>query len=195
MAENRNNQENDDFREEFGDKLMNHDYDGIKELDNPAPKWIMAIFYVSIVFSLYYFVYYFIMDGPTQDEEYIEVNIEHEKKYNAKGDGEVFVLLTDEASIKEGEILYKEMNCGACHGANGEGNAVGPNLADNAWIHGCDFESVFDVIKNGKSSKGMTAFKNQMPDGKIQKVTSYLLSKLVNSNPENAKESQGEECK
>ena len=85
------------------------------------------------------------------------------------------------------------MNCFACHGMNGEGNAIGPNLTDDSWISGCDFQSVFNIIKNGNPTKGMTAFKGQISDQKIQKVSSYVLS-LNGTNPANAKEPQGEKC-
>ena len=86
------------------------------------------------------------------------------------------------------------MNCFACHGMNGEGNAVGPNLTDDFAINGCDIKSTFEIIKIGKPAKGMTAFKGQISDDKIQKVSSYVIS-LVGTNPENAKEAQGVKCK
>ena len=85
------------------------------------------------------------------------------------------------------------MSCFACHGMNGEGNAIGPNLTDNAWISGCDFPSVFNMIKNGNPAKGMTAFRTQLSDAKIQQVASYVLS-LRGTDPANAKEPQGEQC-
>ena len=52
---------------------------------------------------------------------------------------------------------------------------------------------VFNIIKNGDPAKGMTAFKGQMSDEKIQKVSSYVLS-LKGTNPANAKAAQGEKC-
>jgi cytochrome c oxidase cbb3-type subunit 3 len=85
------------------------------------------------------------------------------------------------------------MNCFTCHGMMGEGNAIGPNLTDNAWIHGCDFQSVYNIIKNGVPTKGMVPYKAQLSDSRIQKVSSYVLS-LVGTNPQNAKEPQGEAC-
>ncbi|MEA3446005.1 MAG: c-type cytochrome [Bacteroidota bacterium] len=189
------NAENFDFKEAYGDKLMDHDYDDIMELNNPAPKWVMAIWYISILFSIYYAAYYFILDGPTQIDEYTEASAEHDKEYaSANASLASLELLSDGAAIAEGKTIYKEMNCAICHGANGEGNAIGPNLTDNAWINGCDFSSVMDVIKNGRPTKGMTAFKAQIPDVKIQKVASYLLKELLGTNPDNAKEPQGEEC-
>ena len=196
MSQNIENTENFDFKEAYGDKLLEHDYDGIRELNNPAPKWVIAIWYISIAFALYYAVYYFILDGPSQDEEYLITSTEHDIKFaEANAETLTLELLSDETSIAEGKLLFKEMNCATCHGVKGEGNAIGTNLIDNAWLHGCDFNSVFDVIKNGKPTKGMTAFKSQMSDVKIQKLTSYLLNELLGSNPENAKEAQGTDCK
>ena len=172
---------------------MDHDYDGIMELNNPAPKWVLAIWYVTIAFSLYYLVFYFIMDGPTQINEYDTASASHDAEYkDAAAPTVTLELLSDEASITEGAALYKSMNCGACHGANGEGNAIGPNLADSTWINGCDFESVFNIIKKGKGS--MTAFKSQMDDVKIQKTTSFILTKMKGTTPKKAKAPEGEAC-
>ena len=177
------------------EKLMDHDYDGIQELDNPPPRWIMAMFYITIAISIFYAAYYFWLDvGDTQDAEYARKSLKHDQTFqmvNMSSDD--LVLLTDAGDIDEGKTIYKEMNCFACHGMNGEGNAIGPNLADDYTIHGCDFNSVFSIIKNGEPAKGMTAFKGQISDEKIQKVSSYILT-LVGTNPANAKESQGEKC-
>ena len=196
MSQHNEHSDNFDYKEEYGDNLMDHDYDGIKELDNPPPNWIMAIFYITIAFSFYYGLYYFVLDGPSQDEEYLIKSAEHDAKYaSINADTGPLVLLTDDESIAEGKDLYVQMNCAACHGALGEGNAIGPNLTDEYWLHGCDFDAIFDIIKNGKVTKGMTAFKNQMTDVQIQKLTSYMISDMVGSNPPNAKDIQGKECK
>lgn len=180
---------------EEDDKLMDHEYDGIQELDNPAPRWIMLLFYITIGWSILYGAYYFwLKQGPHQDEEYAMKSAAHDEKYQITSiSADDLVAFTDEASLAEGKQVYTEMACMACHGMNGEGNAIGPNLTDNSWIHGCSIEDVFNIIKNGEPSKGMTPFKGQLSDEKIQKVASYVLS-LVGSNPANAKAPQGEEC-
>ena len=85
------------------------------------------------------------------------------------------------------------MNCATCHGQNGEGNAIGPNLTDNVWLHGCSFEEVFSLIKNGFPTKGMTAFKGQLNDLQIRQVSSYVIS-LKGTAPANAKGPQGIPC-
>lgn len=180
---------------EQDDHIMDHDYDGIKELDNPPPRWIMLMFYITIGWSILYGAYYFwLKQGPHQDEEYAKKSAMHDEKYQiASLSADDLVAFTDEASLAEGKQIFTEMACMACHGINGEGNAIGPNLTDNYWIHGCNVKDVFNVIKNGVPAKGMTPFKSQLSDEKIHKVASYVLS-LVGSNPANAKAAQGEEC-
>ena len=176
--------------------LNEHNYDGIQELDNPPPAWIMAIFYITIAFSIFYGAYFFWLDvGDLQEAKYTKKSQLHDAKYQFTGGGssEEMEVLSGAADIEEGKRIYAEMNCFTCHGMNGEGNPIGPNLTDNAWLHGCDFQSVFNVIKNGVPAKGMTPFKAQLSDSRIQKVTSYVIS-LVGTNPENAKVPQGEAC-
>jgi len=177
------------------EKIMEHTYDGIEELDNPPPTWIMAIFYITIAISIIYAAYYFWLDvGATQDMEYARKSEFHDSKYQlANQSSEELIFLADESSLAEGKQIFTDMNCMACHGLNGEGNAIGPNLTDDFWIHGCDFQSVFNMVKNGNPVKGMTAFKGQISDTKIQMVSSYVMS-LRNTNPENAKDPQGEPC-
>ena len=199
MTTDNNIQNNDDyqFNEKYDEKLMDHDYDGIKELNNPAPAWIMAIFYITISFAVFYGAYYFWFgQGPNQIEEYEADNLAYAEKYkDIQQSAADLKILTDDASLSEGAKIYVEMGCGACHGTNGEGNAVGPNLTDNFWKNGCSFDEVFNLIKNGKTATAMTAYKTKMPDKKIQQVASYILGKLKASNPANAKAAEGEECK
>lgn len=65
------------------DHIDEHSYDGIQELDNPAPRWIMAIFYITIGFSILYGAYYFWLGvGDHQDEKYAKKSQKHEEKYN-----------------------------------------------------------------------------------------------------------------
>lgn len=180
---------------EQDDHITDHDYDGIKELDNPPPRWIMLLFYITIGWAIIYGAYYFwLKEGDHQDAEYARKSEKHDQKYQiASLSADDLVAFTDEASLVEGKQIYTDMACMACHGLNGEGNAIGPNLTDKFWIHGCDIQSVFNVIKNGVPAKGMTAFKGQISDEKIQKVASYILS-MKDSNPANAKDPQGVEC-
>jgi cytochrome c oxidase cbb3-type subunit 3 len=177
---------------------LDHNYDGIRELDNSLPPWWVYLFYITIIWGLGYLVYYHMTDwGKNQEQEYITTieNAEIQKaaflatQANLVDESSV-TLLTDEASLAEGKSVYMA-NCIACHGANGEGNAVGPNLTDNYWIHGGSIQSVFSTIKYGVQEKGMQAWQAQLRPVVIQQVASYILS-LQGSNPANAKEPQGD---
>lgn len=181
--------------QQVDDHLDEHNYDGIEELDNPPPRWIMAIFYITIAFSIIYAAYFFWLDvGDLQDAQYAKKSELHDARYQlASQQAEELSVLTEDTDVAEGKAIYNSMSCFACHGMNGEGNAIGPNLTDNSWISGCDFQSVFNMVKNGNPAKGMTAFKAQLSDTKIQQVASYVLS-LKGTNPANAKEPQGEQC-
>jgi cytochrome c oxidase cbb3-type subunit 3 len=155
----------------------------------------MAIFYLTIGFSIIYGAYFFWLDvGDHQDAKYTRKSELHDAKFQIKSEspGEMGIL-TDAADLEEGATIYRNMNCFTCHGMNLEGNAIGPNLTDNFAIHGCDFQSTFNIIKNGVPAKGMTPFKAQLSDSRIQKVSSYILS-MMGSTPDNAKEPQGEAC-
>ncbi len=194
MEENTQNKQAQPTKE-VDEQLDDHNYDGIQELDNPPPRWIMMLFYLTIGFSIIYAAYFFWLDvGDLQDARYVKKSELHETRYQlASQSNEEMMALTDAADIDEGNSIYKQMSCFACHGLNGEGNAIGPNLTDNTWLNGCDFQSVFNIIKNGNAAKGMTPFKTQLSDARIQKVASYVLS-LKGSNPPNAKAPQGEAC-
>ncbi len=198
MAENLENSKQQDLDEKqaFGET---HEYDGINELNNPAPAWIIIVFIVTIGFSLVYAIYNFGFPDNGRDQVSIyERKVAEAKAELAQKKAEVSteaVELSLDEIIAAGNKLYTEQGCLACHGANGEGNAIGPNLTDNNWIHGCSEEEIAKVIKEGVLAKGMTAFGAQMSDDQISSVTKFILNKLVGSEPANAKAPDGEECK
>ncbi len=183
----------------FTGDVMDHDYDGIRELNNPSPYWIIALFFVTIGFAIFYAVYYFGYpdNGKSQAEEYamrsaaFDAKIEAQQVATAGTEGEKD--LTE--IIAEGEKLFAEKGCVACHGMKGEGNAIGPNLTDNYWLNGCSEDDIIKIITEGKPEKGMTPYKAMMSANQIKSLTTFIQKKLVGSSPENAKDPQGEECK
>ncbi len=187
----------EDVKYQKGKLIEGHDFDGIEELDNPPPPWLMYIFYLSIFFSVGYWIYYHMTDaGPSQDEEFSQemaVVEKAEAKRVAEMPPAASEASTDPVDLEAGKALYAGKACFACHGMNAEGNAIGPNLTDNSWINGCSFEDVVKIIKNGAPAKGMTPYKDQLTQKQTEQVSSYLLS-LVGSAPANAKEAQGVVC-
>lgn len=183
--------------EREGDLLMDHDYDGIKELDNNLPPWWLYLFYIGIFFGIIYFAYYEVFGGEDQETELkiemaqakIDVE-EYLKTAPDLMDEKTVVLVTDEPSLAEGKTIFTT-NCAACHRADG-GGQIGPNLTDNHWILGGGIKNLFHTITNGgRDGKGMISWKGTLKPKEIQKVASYILS-LQGSNPKDAKEAEGE---
>lgn len=179
------------------DVMLDHDYDGIKELDNSLPPWWKALFYITIAISLVYMVYYhWGGNGPSSAEEY-EIQMaeaaEEVKAYRASLGQELdennVVATIDPGEIDLGKTLYNT-HCVACHGLQGEGG-VGPNFADEYWIHGGGIKNIFRIIKYGVVEKGMISWQNQLRATDMQKIASYILT-FEGTNPPNAKEPQGE---
>ena len=173
--------------------LLDHNYDGIKELDNNLPTWWLYLFFITIVFAVVYFGYFQIFGyGDTQLQEYDKSIIaanEEMKLHASKVDENSANALTDPVAIEAGKTIFME-NCAACHGKAGQGT-VGPNLTDNYWLHGGDIKSVFKTIKYGVPAKGMISWQSQISPVQIQQVASYILT-LKGTNPPDAKAPQGE---
>jgi len=177
--------------------LLNHDYDGIKELDNTLPPWWVYFFYGTIIFSIVYMVRFELMGGDDQEMELkkemaqarIEV-AEYMKTAPDLMDEKTVTLLTDPAELAIGKELFAT-NCIACHRADA-GGQIGPNLTDDHWILGGGIKNVFHVIANGgRDAKGMIAWKGVLKPKEIQNVASYILS-LQGSNPADPKGPEGE---
>jgi len=179
------------------DVMLDHDYDGIKELDNVLPPWWVYLFYGCILFAVVYFIRFQIYVDYTQAEEFeaemaqADLDIkEYLKTAPDMMDKESVTLLTDAAALAEGKALYTT-NCVACHRADG-GGAIGPNLTDEYWILGGGIKDIFNTVtEGGRSGKGMISWKDQLKPTEIQKVASYILS-LQGTNPKEPKPTEPE---
>jgi len=176
---------------------LNHDYDGIRELDNSVPPWWLFAFFASILFGVVYLWRYHVAENaPLQLEEYTiavqkaEVQQAAYLKRAANNVDENTIAMLDASGIEAGKGLFAQ-NCVACHGAEGQGAAVGPNLTDNYWIHGSNLQSIFKTIKYGVTEKGMRAWKDDMTPVQMAQLTSYVKT-LKGTNPPNPKEPQGQ---
>ncbi len=187
--------------EEEKDLLMDHEYDGIMELDNKLPPWWLYMFYFTIIFGVFYIGYYQFSSGHTQLDEYnTEMALAEEQKaaFLASAANNVdesnAELLTDATALAAGKEKF-EMLCIACHaktaGSTQTPPGVGPNLTDEYWLHGGGIKNIFKTIKYGVPAKGMISWEAQLSPRQIQEVASYIIS-LEGTNPENAKEPQGE---
>jgi cytochrome c oxidase cbb3-type subunit 3 len=183
--------------EQEADVMLDHDYDGIKELDNVLPPWWVYLFYACIIFSVVYLVRFHIVGDYTQAEEYEMAMVQAEKEHqeylkNAPDLVNVdnVVLMTDAASIAEGKKAFESNNCFSCHGQNLQGG-IGPNLTDKYWINGGGVKELFTIISEGSSKNPVMApWKDVIKPTDIQKIASYILS-MQGTNPDGAKEPEG----
>lgn len=183
--------------EEEGEIILDHNYDGIKELDNDLPPWWLYGFYISIIFAAVYLLRYHVFSGPSQIDE-LETELAEAKtaieiyKKTAKDlvDVNTVTQLTEVADIAAGKKIF-ETNCVACHMADG-GGGIGPNLTDQHWILGGDIKSIFKTVsEGGRSGKGMIAWKAQLKPLEMAQVASYVLT-FQGTTPANPKDAEGE---
>ena len=177
--------------------ILDHNYDGIKELDNNLPPWWIYGFYASIIFAAVYLIKYHIFNGDNQytelETEYAEAKIAIENyKKTAKDlvDINTVELLTDASDLKAGQTIF-EANCVACHKADG-GGGIGPNLTDNNWILGGGIKNVFKTIsEGGRDGKGMIAWKQLLKPAEMAQVASYVLQ-FQDTTPAEPKAPEGD---
>lgn len=177
------------------DVLLDHNYDGIRELDNNLPPWWKYGFYLTIVWSIGYLSYYHVMGGESSIDEYnaaMKAAQEQQDalaRINKNKVDENNVQLADALGIEDGKSIFST-NCATCHGKLAEGTPAAPNLTDDYWIHGGGLNDVFKSIKYGWSAKGMKAWEKDLGPSQIRNVASYIKS-LRGSNPANAKAAEG----
>lgn len=177
--------------------LLDHDYDGIKELDNKLPPWWLYLFYGCIFFGAIYLVRYEIMGGDNQEtelrKEMAQAKIDVAKYMLTAPDQmseEKVTKLTEPADLAKGKAIFTT-NCVACHRADA-GGQIGPNLTDDHWLFGGSIKNVFHTITNGgRDGKGMISWKATLKPTEIQQVASYVLS-LQGSNPKDPKAPDGD---
>jgi cytochrome c oxidase cbb3-type subunit III len=192
--------ESNDFvpLEKEGEIMLDHSYDGIRELDNHLPPWWKWLFYLSIVFAVVYMVFYHITDTlplPTQEyENELTLAQEQARKLQASNPvaaiDETNVTVTTEAlAIADGKQTFLN-NCASCHRKDAGGD-IGPNLTDEYWKHGGDIKDIFKVVRHGVQGTNMIAWDGFISPEKMRNVASYILT-LKGSNPENPKKPEGE---
>ena len=176
------------------DRLIEHSYDGIQEYDNPMPAWWVFTFWVTIVFS----IFYYINPGNTGagkgwEVEYAEDMAAFRAKHPVNtGGGNVQALMaavSRPTEVAERKKIYIG-KCAACHAADG-GGIIGPNLADSAWIHGGSIDSIYATINNGVLAKGMPAWGKLLKADEMEEVVAYVWT-LGGTTPAKPKAPEGQ---
>lgn len=182
--------------EQEKDVLLDHEYDGIKELDNNLPPWWKYGFYLTIVIGIGYLLRFYVFGGPSSAEEYqrsverAEIEIAaYRAQMSDMVDEETVVMLSGADDLLAGKEYFLS-KCAVCHGPEGQGSSMAPNLTDEYWIHGGSINDVFATIKYGVTGKGMQSWRNEFAPKEIAQIASYIMS-LQGTNPDNPWEPQG----
>jgi cytochrome c oxidase cbb3-type subunit 3 len=163
------------------DVVLDHEYDGIREYDNPTPGWWNFIFFASVVFSVWYFLYYHASTISTSvTAGYAnDVTEDLKRRFSTIGD-----LKPDEPTLLKymgnaewsavGASVFKA-NCISCHGPEAAGQ-IGPNLTDDYWKNVARLTDIPQVVTNGAAAGAMPAWKTRLHPNEIVLVSAYIAS-------------------
>ncbi len=179
------------------DILLDHDYDGIQELDNSLPPWWKYGFYLSIIVAIAYMIHYHVAKTGDLQVAELEKKIatenvkidEYLKNSSNNVDERTITFLNNPTDIAAGKDIFSGP-CASCHGIDGQGG-IGPNLTDDYWLHGGSIVDIFKSIKYGWEDKGMRSWKDDLSPMKMAQVTSFIKS-IRGTNPPNAKDKEGD---
>jgi cytochrome c oxidase cbb3-type subunit 3 len=175
-------------------RILDHEYDGIQEYDNPMPRWWVSMFWATIVFSILYAINIgpvgsgagWIAEYESDMAAFRELYPEGAPTADA---GQLAALAADPSALASGQTVYSQM-CAACHGAAGEGT-IGPNLTDDYWIHGASLPEILHTVSVGVLAKGMPAWDKMLKPEEVNAVVVYVAS-LRGTDPPNPKAAEGE---
>ncbi|MGV3526207.1 MAG: cbb3-type cytochrome c oxidase N-terminal domain-containing protein [Candidatus Sericytochromatia bacterium] len=183
----------------LNEPVLDHEYDGIEELDNPLPGWWLATFYLTIVFAAGYFTWHNIVGGAQLHERSYRAHrasleaqaLAREQAQAANIDTVALTReLQDVQLASAGSAVYTE-RCAACHGGKGEG-LIGPNLTDANWKNGDGTPvAIWKIVDKGVMEKGMPAWGPVLSKDAVKQVSAFVIS-LKGSQPANAKAPEGE---
>lgn len=178
------------------DKVFEHEYDGIREYDNPLPGWWMLLFWATILFSAWYIVYYHMGHGESVEQQYdremlalYDLQTKQLLKLGPITDTTINGFTAKPDMMASAKALFAQ-RCAVCHGQFAQGN-IGPNLTDDYWLHGGRPTQIYKTITEGVPAKGMISWKTQLGAGQILALAAYV-GTLHGSNPPNPKAPQGD---
>ena len=169
-----------DVDEISGTETTGHEWDGIKELDTPMPRWWLGVFLGTIVWAIGYWIIYpawpgissythGILNHSQRDE--VTANVAALKtaradREHALSGASLSQIQSDpqllQFAMAEGKAAFGD-NCAPCHGSGGQGAHGYPNLNDDVWLWGGKLSDIQHTITVGVRSTAAETRKSQMP--------------------------------
>lgn len=169
---------------EGGEDTTGHIWDGLREYNNPLPRWWLWLFYITLVFAVIYLALYPGLGnfkgiyGWTQEQQYEAEIARAEETYGpifAKyANQDLKAVAADPEARAMGENLFLTY-CSQCHGSDARGAPGFPNLADSAWLYGGDPESIKVSILEGRNGV-MPPFGAALGDQGVKELAAYVVS-------------------
>ena len=153
-----------------------HIYDGIEEADNTLPRWWLATFFGAIIFGVFYWMYYESYKiGDYPNEAFTKERLAAMDKGGPVTEEDLVALVSDAPMVAAGQSAFVK-NCTKCHGNQAEGmEGQGPNLTDNAWLHGGSPIEIYTTIANG-AANGMPSWGPVLGKGVTKQLAAYVIS-------------------
>ncbi len=160
------------------DRLLDHEYDGIQEFDNPLPGWWVYVFWASIIYSGFYWMYYEVGIGPTVHEEYgmeavAVMDLLAEKYADLEVTEQAIAEKMADSTFMNGMSTIFKKKCATCHHTSGRGDAC-PNLTDDFWVHGGDLMQIYTTIRDGVAGKEMKSWQAELGPLKMLGMAAYV---------------------
>lgn len=178
------------------DQLRDHEFDGIKEYDNPLPRWWVAIFWITIIATPLYIIYFHFGTGTSEMQQYqaqmdsfYEMQREQLLALGEVSEPVLTKVMDNGPMVESGRKIFVG-KCAQCHESDGGGN-IGPNLTDDYWLHGGNLMDIYVTIRDGVPAKGMISWQRQLTEADMMAVSAYV-GTLQGTTPAKSKEPQGD---
>lgn len=183
-----------------GVETTGHEWDGIRELNNPLPRWWLYTFYACIIWAFAYTVFYPawpVVTGATKGVLGYTNRQELTREMSAAAEGQKATLdriaampvkdIAKDPNLSQfamngGAAAFK-VNCTPCHGSGAEGGPGFPNLNDNDWLWGGSIDDIYATISHGIRSDDpdtrfseMPAFADVLQPDQIRQVAAFVIS-------------------
>jgi cytochrome c oxidase cbb3-type subunit 3 len=168
------------------DAFRPHTYDGIREYDKRLPNWWLWTFYLTIIFTVIYWSYYFtthvgLDDRAALAQEMTRIEAAKLAAVSTITDDSLWQMSRNAKFVEAGQTTFLT-TCATCHNAKLTGG-IGPNLLDHQWIHGGKPTEIYQTVTNGVPAKGMPTWGPVLGVKKITEVVAFVLSHHTPGEP------------